>query len=171
MFWLYFVRPLQSLWSGWQVKLPISLLIAAFWSIIDSVVGTYTSLLSMPAFLLGMASLAFIFDFLTAVLAAWQDDGWEGISLLKFRQLLVKAAYWVLIIAVASNLASGAERAGYPLLPRVDVAAVMWLTLQDSISAVQNWKGKEGAAEWFQGALDLAQGDLSLDQITSSDSS
>lgn len=165
MFWFYFVRPIERLAEHWQFKLPIALIAATFWSVIKSVLGVYSNLLSMPPYLLGMASLAFIGDFASAVLSAYREDGIEGFELIKFRQLLIKASYWIVVIFTFSNLATGAERAGVPILNAVDVGAVMWLTVQDVWSTVKNWKGKEGAREWFQGAINLANGDFSLDQL------
>lgn len=169
MFWFYFVRPVQRVLEGWQVKLPLAMILAYFWDLAEHMAGVYTELLSLPSFLWGVATLAFFGDFLTAVLAAYQDEGLAGLKLIKFRQLLIKAAYWLIIISVFSGFATAGEKAGYPVIPNFDAAIVFWLTAQDLWSAVQNWKGKSEAKEWFRGAVDFAQGDISLDQITSDD--
>lgn len=165
MAWFYFVRPLESLAQNWQVKLPLAVVLAYVWELIQTIFGVYADLLALPGFLLGMASLAFIFDFLSAVVTAYRKNGIEGIELIKFRQLLIKASYWAIVIGAASNIATGAEEAGIPVFPQTDAAVVFWLTLQDGYSALQNWRGKEGAREWIKGALDVAQGDASIDSI------
>lgn len=163
--WFYFVRPLQSLVEHWQIKLPIAFALAFVWDTVTSIFGVYANLLELPSFLLGMASLAFIFDFATAVLSAYQEHGIEGIELLKFRQLLIKAAYWAIAIGAASNIATGAEQASIPVFPKTDAAVVFWLTIQDGYSALQNWKGRSGAKEWIEGAVEVAQGDASIDSL------
>lgn len=170
MFWFYFIRPIRSLLHHWEVKLPLAVVATTFWSVIDNIAGVYANLLHMPAYLLAMASAAFFFDFASAVLATLRDKGFSGIQLIKFRQLLIKAAYWTIIIFTFSNLSSGAEEANIPILHNADVLAVMWLTIQDAWSTLENWRGDEGAAEWLEGMMSLKDGDLSIDQITTSDS-
>jgi len=164
LFYFYFLRPIRSLAEHWQIKLPVSVLFAFLYDSASKLTGVYGDLLSMPVYLIGMATICFFADFLTAVLAAYERDGLSGIELIRFRQLLLKGAYWAIIIGVASNIATGGSEAGIPYAGLVDEVVVTWLSLQDGYSAVQNWKGSQGAREWFQGAVDLAQGGLSLDQ-------
>lgn len=171
MFWIYFVRPLESLAEGWQFKLPVAVVLTYMWSAVREVIGLYADLLALPTFLLGMASLAFIFDFLTAILRAYREKGIKGIQFIKFRQLLIKAAEWALVIGVASNIASGAEQAAaewLSLFGHVDAIAVFWLTIQDGWSSLKNIKGEDTALLWVEGAMDLANGRLSLDQLDKS---
>lgn len=168
MFWFYFIRPVQSLAQSWQVKLPIAIFLSYLWGTFEQVLGTYADLLTLPKFLIGMASLAFFLDFFTAVLQSYRENGVEGIQFLKFRQLLVKAAEWALIIMVASNIASGAGKADASwtvLFSELDTIAVFWLTIQDAWSSIKNLRGDKGARLWLEGAYNLAQGELSIDQL------
>jgi len=166
MAWFYFVRPIESLVHKWQIKLPAAVILAYAWDFAEHMAGVYAELLSMPSFLIGMATIAFFGDFLAAVVSAYEENGIKGIDLIKFRQLAIKAAYWIIVIGAFSNLATGATKAGYPVIPKFDDAAVIWLSMQDTWSAIENWKGEGAGREWVKGAYDLARGDLSIDQVS-----
>lgn len=172
--YFYFVRPVHRLADHWPVKSILVVGATAFWAAVESLFGIYSNLLSMSPYLLGLASIAFFGDFASAVLATLRDEGWAGIELIRFRQLLIKAAYWIVIIFVFSAVSSAAKQTEITILQatfgRVDVAAVFWLTIQDLWSILANWRGKEGAKEWFQGMIGLSQGELSIDDLTTKNS-
>lgn len=166
MAWFTFVRPLQSLAADWQLKSILTLLLSGAAYGLHNLMGLYTDLLALPTYLLVGASIAFMADFLTAVLSAYKRDGLAGIEMIKFRQLAIKGAYWVLIISVFSNLSSTADRAGFTWGQYIDEYMIVWLIVQDGWSALVNWKGKHLAIQWVEGALDLANGDLKLSDYT-----
>lgn len=152
--------------QAWQIKLPVSVFLAGLFVLLENALGVYENLVDMPQYLMVAAAVAFLCDFFSAVLAAYRDEGLSGIQLIKFRQLLIKAAYWIIIIMAFSNMATAAAKAGSPYFHLADELVVFWLILQDGWSTIVNWKGGDGPAmQWVNGALDMATGDLSAEQI------
>lgn len=172
MAWLYFVRPIKSLLHAWQLKFPLSFLLASLVAALENALGVYQNLIGMPEYLIVAAAVAFMCDFFSAVLAAYRDEGLAGVQFIKFRQLLIKAAYWIIIIMAFSNMATAATKAGWPYFQLADEVAVFWLMLQDGWSTIVNWRGGEGPAmQWVSGALSLAKGDVTVEQIKEAEGS
>jgi hypothetical protein len=173
MFWLYFVRPFQRLLYEWPAKTLSAVVLTTIWTLLEHAVGVYQQLLGLPLSLIVLATIAFFGDLASALLAAYRRDGVAGFDHLKFRQLGLKAAYWIIVISVFSALASAAETHGVPFLAEADVACVFYLTVQDAHSIIANWKGSEnGARRWFQGMLSLSNGSNPLHKVLeTSDSS
>lgn len=166
MFWFYFVRPFQRLVYEWPAKSVSAVALTTAWTFFEHVLGVYQKLLGLPVSLIVLATIAFFGDLASALLAAYRRNGIAGFDRLKFRQLGIKAAYWVVLISVFSALASAAETHEVPFLREADVACVFYLTVQDAYSIVANWKGSEnGARRWFQGMLSLSNGSNPLHAV------
>jgi len=154
----HLIRSCLSLLNFWQVKLPVSLIMAWLWLAAKRLFGFYDQLLSTDPLLLLMAISIFGLDWITGVAAALREG--KEMSSWKFRQGAWKFLEYTALVAVCVMLANAAEgKVVEPLLGVIDDAALFYIGGTEALSVVENVKGSRAAAlRWVENVKRMMQG-------------
>lgn len=166
------LRPLESLIEFWPVKLILTFALGAAAALVEDLLAAFGLLFSVNRILIYMAATIFVIDLVSGVYATLRYENKGPFQITELKRTGFKFTEWGLIIIACLSVANGADEAGLPILNRLHIGAIFWLSITDLFSIAANLKGSEAAAvEWISNMMKVARGNLTASDLRQQEAS
>jgi len=157
-----------ALTDQWPGRLALSMVLALFHGLLQSLFEVYESLFAVPMDLVVLLVMALVIDLVTGVLAAYRRG--EAVSSRSLERTGWKFLMYATSIMLAVGIGNASEgRFVEPVLQYLGTAVIFYFLLVELKSVRENWQ----AGSFIEGGLELTRGkvpeSLSSESSTESD--
>jgi len=142
-----------ALTDQWPARLTLSMVLALFHGLLQSLSEVYKSLFMVPMDLVVLLVMALVIDLVTGVLAAYRRG--EGVSSRSLERTGWKFLMYATSVTLAVGIGNASEgRFVEPVLQYLGTAVIFYFLLVELKSVRENWQ----AGGFIEGALELSKG-------------